>query len=100
VWFLHEQGEVKISLHAERQKTKNRRRNRATNLFILDHENPMRYVEIRGDADLSPDPDYAFADRVGTKYGGADLRQHDRGDLRRLVVTIRPTRVVAVDLSA
>ncbi len=99
VWFLHEEGELKVSLHAERQKTKNLCRNPAVSLFILDEANPLRYVEIRGDADISPDPDYAFADRVGAKYGGADLRQHDGGDLRRVVVTIRPAHVVTVDLS-
>ncbi len=100
VWFLHDRGEVKVSLHAERQKTKNLRHNPAVNLFILDREIPQRYLEIRGDADISSDPDYAFADQVGAKYGGADLRQHDGDDLRRVVVTIRPAHVVTVDLSA
>ena len=70
------------------------------NLFVLDPQNPMRYLEIRGDAEIADDSDYAFATRVGTKYGGADLRQMDGDDPRRVVVTIRPSRVVAVDLSA
>ncbi len=100
VWFLHDDGELKVSLHATRQKTKNLRHNPAVNLFILDPQNPMRYLEIRGDADLEDDPDYAFAARVGAKYGGADLRQLDGDDQRRVVVTIRPTRVVAIDLNA
>ena len=100
VWFLHEDGEVKVSLHATRQKTKNLRTNPAVNLFILDPHNPMRYLEIRGDAELADDPDYAFADTLAAKYPGTDLRQMDGDDRRRFVVTIRPTRVVAVDLSA
>jgi PPOX class probable F420-dependent enzyme len=100
VWFLHDDGELKVSLHATRQKTKNLRRNRAVNLFVLDPQNPMRYLEVRGDAELSDDTDYAFAARVGAKYGGADLRQLDGDDQRRVVVTIRPTRVVAIDLNA
>ena len=100
VWFLHEDGELKVSLHATRQKTKNLRRNPAINLFVLDPQNPMRYLEVRGDADIADDTDYAFATRVGAKYGGADLRQLDGDDQRRVVVTVRPTRVVAIDLSA
>ena len=60
----------------------------------------MRCLEIRGDAELADDPDYNFAARVGAKYGGADLRRMDGDDQRRLVVTIRPTRVVVIDLSA
>ena len=100
VWFLHDEGELKVSLHATRQKTKNLRHNPAVNLFVLDPQNPMRYLEVRGDADLADDTDYAFAARVGAKYGGADLRQLDGDDQRRVVVTIHPTRVVAVDLGA
>ena len=49
---------------------------------------------------IEPDDDYTFADRVGAKYGGVDLRAMDAGNGRRVVVTIEPTRVNAVDLSA
>ena len=100
VWFLHHDGEIQVSLHATRQKTKNLRRNPAVNLFILDPQNPMRYLEIRGDATLADDTDYGFATKVGAKYGGADLRQMDGDDPRRVVATIRPAHVVAIDLSA
>lgn len=100
VWFLHDDGEVKVSLHAKRQKTRNLRRNPAVNLFILDPQNPLRYLEIRGDAELAEDWDYSFASEVGAKYGGIDLRQMDGEDQHRVAVTIRRTHVVAVDLSA
>ena len=70
------------------------------NLFILDPQNPMRYLEIRGDAQLEADTGYALADKIGAKYGAADLRRMDGDDQRRVAVTIHPTRVVAVDLSA
>ena len=100
VWFLHDNGELKVSLHATRQKTKNLRRNPAVNLFVLDLQNPMRYLEIRGDAELADDRDHAFADTISAKHGGVNLRQIDGDDQRRVVGTIRPTRVVAVDLSA
>jgi hypothetical protein len=40
-----------------------------------------------------------FATRVGAKYG-ADLREHDGPDNRRVVVTIEPTNVFAVDMNA
>ena len=40
VWFLHDDGELKVSLHATRQKTKNLRHNPAVNLFVLDPKNP------------------------------------------------------------
>ena len=100
VWFLNDDGDLKVSLHATRQKTKNLRRNPAVNLFILDPQNPMRYLEIRGDAEVTEDPDYSVADKVGAKYGGANLRQMDGDDTRRTYITVRPTRVVAIDLAA
>jgi PPOX class probable F420-dependent enzyme len=100
VWFLVEDGAVRFSLHSDRQKTKNLQANPAIGVHIQDQANPGRYLEIRGDVRIEPDDDYAFADRVGAKYGGADLRVMDGGRPSRMVVTVEPTRVVAVDLSA
>jgi PPOX class probable F420-dependent enzyme len=100
VWFLYDDDQLRLSLHASRQKTKNLRRNPAVSLFILDPQNPLRYLEIRGDAELAADDEYSFARGIGAKYGGADLRQMDGDDQRRMVVTIEPTKVVAVDLSS
>jgi PPOX class probable F420-dependent enzyme len=98
VWFLAEGDTVAISLNSSRQKTKNLSRNPACSLLILDLANPYRYLELRGDADISPDPDYAFADKVGAKYG-ANLRDHDQPGHSRVVVTIRPVRVNAVNMN-
>jgi len=100
VWFLAEGDTVRLSLNTSRQKTKNLSTNRAVNLFILDTSNPARYLELRGDATIEPDDDYTFADRVGAKYGGVDLRTMDRPGERRVVVTINPVKVYAADLSA
>ena len=99
VWFLADGETVGISLNTSRQKTKNLLANPAVNLFILDLTIPMRYLELRGDAEITPDGDYSFADRVGAKYN-ADLRDHDGPGVSRVVVTIRPVRVNAVDMRA
>ena len=97
VWFLAEGTTVSLSLNTSRQKTKNLSRNPACSLFMLDLANPYRYLELRGDAEISPDPDYAAAAKVGAKYQ-SDLRGHDRPGETRVVVTIRPVRVNAVDM--
>jgi PPOX class probable F420-dependent enzyme len=97
VWFLAEGDTVAISLNSSRQKTKNLTRNPACSVQILDLANPYRYLELRGDAEISPDPGYAFADKVGAKYG-SDLREHDQPGQSRVVVTIRPVRVNAVNM--
>ena len=54
---------------------------------------------MRGTAKVEPDDDYAFAARLGAKYG-ADVRDHDGPGEKRVVVTIEPTNVFAVDMSA
>ncbi|HEX3811693.1 MAG TPA: PPOX class F420-dependent oxidoreductase [Mycobacteriales bacterium] len=98
LWFLAEDGEVRTSLNTTRQKVRNLQRNPACTLFILDLTNPYRYLELRGDAEITPDPDYAFADRLGAKYG-ADLREHDGAGESRVVVTIKPAKVNAINMS-
>jgi PPOX class probable F420-dependent enzyme len=92
VWFLSAGDTVSISLNTSRQKTKNLQANPAVSLLILDLAVPYRYLEIRGDAEITPDDDYSFADRVGAKYQ-SDLREHDQPGQSRVVVTIRPVRV-------
>lgn len=99
VWFLFEDGKVKISLNDSRLKTKNLRARPRCSLFILDLANPFRYLDVRGTAVFEDDDDYEFATRVGAKYG-ADLKEHDGPDDRRVVVTIEPTNVFAVDMNA
>jgi PPOX class probable F420-dependent enzyme len=94
-WFLAEGDTVKLSLNTARQKVKNLQANPKVSLIILDPANPYKYVELRGDAETAPDDDYEFADKVGAKYGGADLRERDEPGDSRVVVTIKPARVIA-----
>ena len=73
--FLAEDDTVATSLNTSRQKTRNLRANPAVNVFLLDLAVPYRYLEIRGDAEITPDDDYSFANKLGAKYQ-ADLRSH------------------------
>ena len=97
VWFLAEGDTVSISLNSSRQKMKNLLANPAVSVLILDLAMPYRYLELRGDAEITPDPDYVFADKVGAKYG-SDLRAHDQPGQTRYVVTIRPAPVNPVNM--
>jgi PPOX class probable F420-dependent enzyme len=99
IWFLHDDGELKTSLNSSRLKTRNLQKRPQCSLFLLDLQNPYRYLEVRGTAKIEPDDDYAFARKLGAKYGGADLSEHDNPGDSRLVVTIEPANVYAVDMS-
>lgn len=98
VWFLHEHEELKISLNSSRLKTRNLIKHPRCSLLIPDPAVAQRYLEVRGTATLEPDDDYVFAAKVGAKYGGADLSEHDGAGDRRVIVTIQPTNVYAVDM--
>ena len=98
VWFLHEDGELKLWLNGTRWKTRNLRERAVCSLLILDLENPRRYLEIRGRARVEPDPEYAYAAKFGAKYG-MDLSEIDPPGQTWFVVTIEPEKVYAVDLS-
>jgi PPOX class probable F420-dependent enzyme len=98
VWFLHEDGELKLSLNGSRLKTRNLARRPECSLLVLDLANPYRYLEVRARARIEPDAELAFARRVGAKYG-ADLSEHDRPGEHRVVVTLEPVNVYAVDMS-
>jgi PPOX class probable F420-dependent enzyme len=99
IWFLAEGDTITTSLNTSRQKTKNLRANPAVTVFLLDLTVPFRYLEIRGDAEIIPDDDYSYADKLAAKYG-ADLREHDQPGQSRVKVVIHPVRVNAVDMRA
>jgi PPOX class probable F420-dependent enzyme len=91
-WFLlDDDGLIKFSLNTARQKVKNLRARPECTVFFLDPANPYRTLEIRGRAEIQPDDDYTFADKLGQKYG-ADLRSMDQPDDRRVVVVVHPVK--------
>jgi PPOX class probable F420-dependent enzyme len=93
VWYLlDDDGDLKISLNTTRQKAKNLLRDPKCTLFFVDPANPYRTLEIRANAELTPDPDKAFALRAGAKYG-ADPRENDRPGESRAIVTLHPVKV-------
>src|SRR3954469_8350476 len=69
VWFLHDDGELRLSLNSARRKTQNLQARPGCALLILDVENPMKYLEVRGRARVEPDEDRSVAHKVHRKYG-------------------------------
>jgi PPOX class probable F420-dependent enzyme len=94
LWFLQEDdGTIRVSLNTARQKTRNLQQTPQATLFFVDPANPYRTLEIRANATMEDDPDYTFADRVGAKYGGANLRDMDGPGQSRVVVSFEPVKV-------
>ena len=97
LWFLHDEGEIRLSLNTARRKTQNLSQRPQCSLLILDLENPFKYVEIRGRARIEDD-DGSFAHKLHGKYD-ADVAAYDKPGEGRVVVTIEPTRIRPVDKS-
>jgi PPOX class probable F420-dependent enzyme len=98
VWFLHDDGRIKVSINTSRAKLRNLEQRPQCSLLVLDLKNPYRYLEVRGRARVEPDDDRSFAGKVGEKYG-ADLTAYDGPEDGRVVVTIEPEKIYPVDMS-
>jgi PPOX class probable F420-dependent enzyme len=96
LWFLLDDGLIKISLNSSRQKLKNLQSRQIATLFIIDPENTQRTLEVRAEVELVKDTNYEFTDRVIAHYGNLfDPRDVDRPGEERWIVTLHPTRVNA-----
>jgi PPOX class probable F420-dependent enzyme len=99
LWFLYDDGEIRLSLNDTRRKTQNLVARPQCSLLILDVDNPFKYVEMRGRARIEPDDDHAFANKLHGKYG-ADVSAYDQPGDKRVVVTIEAARIRAVDMTS
>lgn len=99
VWFVLDEDSLRISINSARYKTRNLTERPQCSLLVLDLTNPYRYLEIRAHARLEPDGDLAFMAKVDAKYE-SNLKQYDRPGESRLILTLVPVKIHAVDMSA
>ncbi|MBO9578791.1 MAG: pyridoxamine 5'-phosphate oxidase family protein [Microbacteriaceae bacterium] len=92
VWFLPEDGVVKVSLVDTNQKVRNALANPKGTYLFIDPANPYKTLEVRGDLSVEPDTDVAFLRRQLAKYGTTP-EEFGRGLDGRVVLTLTPTRV-------
>ena len=94
IWFLFEQGHLRFSLAEGRQKLRNLRRDPRLSVVVVDPARPTHYVELRGTAELRPDPELALERAVAIKYTGEHVDVEPPGT-QRFVVTVHVRRVTA-----
>jgi PPOX class probable F420-dependent enzyme len=70
---------------------------RAT-VCVPHRNNPNRYVEIRGRAVLSDDPDRSFINSIAKKYMGVDVYPFDRSRDERVTITIAAEQISSPDI--
>ncbi len=92
VWFLYEDGLIKVSLREPNQKVTNARVSPKGTYLFIDPANPYRTLEVRGDLTVEVDTDVAFLRRQLAKYGTTP-EEFGRGTDNRVVLTLTPKRV-------
>jgi PPOX class probable F420-dependent enzyme len=95
VWYLHNDGELIVSVRKDRQKYRNLEANPAATLLIIDPENIVRTLEIRATVELRDDPDKAVAARFAPSYGHAPSTWDPQG-AERAIVVLHPRKVTVL----
>ncbi len=89
---------VKFSQTKTRQKYKNLNRDPRLALSIVDPENPLRYLEIRGVVDrIEEDPDLEFINSMSEKYLDIEKYPNHRPGDERVVVFVWPEHTTKKD---
>jgi len=95
VWYLvDDDGVLKTSVDASRQKYKNLVRTPKATLFLFDPANPFRTLEIRATVELVPDPEKIYVQKAAERYG-TSAEKLDTPESVRFVIVFDPKRVVA-----
>lgn len=98
MWFLFEDGQIKFSLLGHRKKYRNLVANPACTFFLMNPASMGNVIEVRGVAQIEPDPDKAFVAKVRAHYG-AEGPPTDGPDDERFVVTIDAKRINVIPSS-
>jgi hypothetical protein len=98
VGLLFEDGTVRFSTTKDRKKYRNLLHDDRITMTVPHRNNPNRYVELRGRAQLDDDPDHAFIDRIARHYMGVERYPFDRPGQERVTVTILLEHVSAPDI--
>jgi PPOX class probable F420-dependent enzyme len=93
VWVDVEDGRPVVNTAVGRIKEQHLRRDPRLTISVQDAENPYRYVEIRGIAELSMDGAEDHIDALAKKYIGVDEYPDKSPDEPRVKVYIEPLRV-------
>jgi len=92
-WFEFNDGYFWLNSNRWRTWPKNVQRDREITLNFIDAGEPFRWASIRGRlADVIPDPDHAFIDRLARRYTGRAFRELRPGE-ERITLKIDPVSV-------
>lgn len=89
---------VRVSTVKSRQKYRNLVRDPRVAISIPHRNDPSRYVELRGIAELTDDPDRSFINSVARHYLKQDVYPFDPPGAQRVTITIHAEQVSAPEV--
>ena len=93
VWIKREGDTVLFSSTEGRQKVRNLLRDPRVSVSVYDLADPYTSVEIRGTAEILPDPDKRLPHELSHKYLGIGPPA-EKEDENRVIVRVVPRRIV------
>jgi PPOX class probable F420-dependent enzyme len=92
VWVKRDGDDVLYSTVKHRRKYKNLVTDPRTSVVIFEVGNPYEYLEIRGTATITDDPDGTLIEELAQKYTGEPFQ--DAPGNQRVIVRVSPSHVV------
>ena len=88
-------GRVCVSTTTDRKKIRNLRADPRVTVCVVHRNNPNRYVEVRGTAELVDDTDRAVIDEIARAYMGVDRYPFDEPGQERVTIVVHAEQVSA-----
>lgn len=95
VAVLLRDGKVLVSTTKDRKKYRNLLADPRVTVCVVHRNNPNRYVEVRGRAELVDDPDREVIDEIARVYMGVDRYPFDRDGQERVTIVVHAEQVSA-----
>ena len=89
---------VRVSTTSRRRKVRNLELDDRCAIAVAHRNNPNRYVEIRGRAEIEPDADRTFVNAMARHYMDVEEYPFDRPRDERVVITIHAEQVSVLDI--
>lgn len=100
VAILFDGAQVRFSTLKSRGKFRNLQRDARLSLSIIDPDNPLRHLELRGRASWVEDAGRSFIDAIARQYFGRDRYPYDRPGAERVVVTLHVEQIAGAGFAA
>lgn len=98
IWFELRDGYIWINSNTHRTWPRNLQRDNEATFLLVDPEFPDRYAQIHGRlAEVIPDPNHEFIDRLSLRYTGTKFRDLEPGE-ERITFKIEPVKVTGQEI--